>query len=292
MILRRTVWMVALAVSLVACAGPSRQKAETPEPPPAAARVPAPPVPAPAPAPEPPRQADTLARIASELVELQNAVAKLMMSTRQHDEQMLFLQRRLTELESQARRGGPVAPVPPSVSMPMPSPLPPAPVTAGSIPASPSAAPAPNPPALARATPSPGLNAPPPGVAPPASAAEELYRAGLEKYQAGDLDGAVVTLYEVVANFPTDPAREASQLLVGEIFLAQKDYRGAIAEFEGLISAAPRGIRVPDALLKIGLAQRSLGEEGRARRSWERLVKDYPTSAAARQARTLLKGRG
>ena len=106
------------------------------------------------------------------------------------------------------------------------------------------------------------------------------------------LDGAVVTLYEVVANFPDDPVREAAQFVVGEIFIAQKDYRGAIAELEALVAAVPRGVKVPDALLKIGLAQRSLGEEARARRSWERLVKDYPGSGAARQARALLRGKG
>jgi tol-pal system protein YbgF len=131
----------------------------------------------------------------------------------------------------------------------------------------------------------------PPAEAPAVSPAEALYRAGLAKYQAGDLDGAVVMLYEVVANFAGDPARERAQFLVGDIFLTQKDYRGALAEFEGLVAAVPRGSRVPDALLKIGRAQRELGDENRARRAWERVVKDYPASAAAREARTLLKPR-
>jgi TolA-binding protein len=284
----RCALVAALVISLVACAGPSKSKVEAPEPAPA----PAPPAPRPAATPstpEPPKQADQLARIASELVELQNAVAKLMMSARQHDDQLVYLQRRLVDLENQARGRGPAATLPPSAAMPTPLPpmaLPPPPTAVAPPPSSPSAAPAPSPRGLPSAP-----RAPTAPVA-PASPAEELYRAGLEKYQSGDLDGAVVTLYEVVANFPTDPAREPAQFLVGDIFLAQKDYRGAIAEFEGLITAVPRGGRTADALLKIGLAQRSLGEEARARRTWERLVKDFPTSGAARQARTLLKGRG
>jgi TolA-binding protein len=121
------------------------------------------------------------------------------------------------------------------------------------------------------------------------SAAETLYQAGLAKYKSGEVDAAVVTLYEVVVNFPTDPARERAQLLVGEIFFTQKDYRGAVAELESLIKAVPAGPRVPDALLLIGLAQRSLGDEARARRAWDRVVKEFPSSAAAGQARTLLK---
>ena len=286
---------VGLAVLLAACAGPTRARVDGPEPTPAAA-PPSTSVAKPQPAPEPPRQADQLARIASELVELQNAIAKLMMNARQHDDQLLYLQRRLGDLETQMRGRGQAAPVlPPSAAMPAPLPPPPLagpplvtpPTTTPRVAAVPSA---PAPSAAPRAP------APPPRTPPPSagavSPADDLYREGLAKYQAGDLDGAVVTLYEVVANFPTDPAREHAQFLVGEIFFAQKDYRGAVAELEGLIAAAPGGSKVPEALLKIGMAQRSLGDEARARRAWERLVKDYPTSAPARQARTLLRARG
>ena len=286
---------VGLAVLLAACAGPTRARVDGPEPTPAAA-PPSTSVAKPQPAPEPPRQADQLARIASELAELQNAMAKLMMSARQHDDQLLYLQRRLGDLETQMRGRGQAAPVlPPSAAMPAPLPPPPLagpplvtpPTTTPRVAAVPSA---PAPSAAPRAP------APPPRTPPPSagavSPADDLYREGLAKYQAGDLDGAVVTLYEVVANFPTDPAREHAQFLVGEIFFAQKDYRGAVAELEGLIAAAPGGSKVPEALLKIGMAQRSLGDEARARRAWERLVKDYPTSAPARQARTLLRARG
>jgi tol-pal system protein YbgF len=121
------------------------------------------------------------------------------------------------------------------------------------------------------------------------SRADEIYRRGIEQVQSGDLEGAVVTFYEVVANFPRDPARERAQFQVGEIFFTQKDYRGAITELEALIAAIPNGSRVPDALLRIGMAQRELGDEAKAKRTWERLIKDYPASAAARQARPLLK---
>jgi TolA-binding protein len=282
---------VGLAVLLAACAGPARTRVDMPEPTPAAA-----PPSKPQPASEPPRQADQLARIASELTELQNAMAKLMMSARQHDDQLLYLQRRLGDVENQMRGRGQAAPtLPPSAAVPAPLPPPPLagpplvtpPTTTprgAAVPSAPAPSAAPRAPAAPPRTPPPSADA--------VSPADDLYREGLAKYQAGDLEGAVVTLYEVVANFPTDPAREHAQLLVGEIFFAQKDYRGAVAELEGLIAAVPGGAKVPDALLKIGMAQRSLGDDARARRTWERLVKDYPTSAPARQARTLLKARG
>ena len=277
MSLRRASYAFLAALALGGCAEPAAQIATPAAPAPVAPRIAAAP---PAPVSEAPRQADQLARIASELTELQNAVAKLMMSARQHDDQLLYLQRRLGELETHARRSGAPPAFAPSAAVP--APLPPPPVAAAP------AAPPPSPlPPTARPT-SPA--AAPPAPAAPASPGDVLYQSGRAKYEAGDLDGAVVVLYDVVATFPSDPARERAQFLVGEIFLAQKDYRGAIAEFENMIAALPGGTRVPDALLKIGMAQRSLGDEARARRVWERLVKEHPNSAAARQARTLLRG--
>jgi TolA-binding protein len=83
--------------------------------------------------------------------------------------------------------------------------------------------------------------------------------------------------------------RESAQFLVADIYYTQRDWRGALAEFEALVAAVPRGEKVPDALLKIGLCQRDLGDGTRAKRTWERLVRDHPQSAAARQARALLR---
>jgi TolA-binding protein len=76
---------------------------------------------------------------------------------------------------------------------------------------------------------------------------------------------------------------------VGDAFFKQKDWRGAQAELEALLAAVPRGEKVPDALLKIGLCQKELGDGARAKRTWERVVREHPTSTAARQARALLR---
>jgi tol-pal system protein YbgF len=121
------------------------------------------------------------------------------------------------------------------------------------------------------------------------SPAAELYRTGTTQLKARDLDGAMLSFYDLIVTYPTDPLRESAQFLVADIYFNQKDYRGALAEFEALVDAVPRGERVPDALLKIGQCQKSLGDTGRAKRTWERIVKDYPASVAARQARALLR---
>lgn len=259
--------LVLLALS--GCAGSPRSRASLPEPPPPKVAPPA---------PEPERSAgpaspdrtartgDQLARVATELAELQNAMAKLMAAARQHDDQLLYLTRRINELDARNRGRGGSAFAPPPASPSSPS-LPPV----GTAPV----APPPRGPAA--------------GPAPPTSPAADLFQTATAKYQAGDLDAAVIMLYDLVATYPTHPLRERAQYLVADIFYTQKDLRGALAEFEALLAAVPAGSRVPDALLKVGLCQRGLGDEARARRAWERVIREYPSTAAARQARVLLR---
>ena len=112
---------------------------------------------------------------------------------------------------------------------------------------------------------------------------------GVEKFQAKELDAAVLIFYDLIGTYADHPLRESAQFLVADILYQQKDYRGALTELDALIRAVPRGEKVPDALLKVGLCQRSLGDGALAKRTWERLVRDFPESVAARQARVLLR---
>ncbi len=220
-------------------------------------------------APEPPKLAEQLTRVASELSELQNAVAKLLVASRQQEDQLLFLQRRVGELEAQNKSRAPSVPsgfAPPAL---MPAPA----VPSGFAPPAPMPVPAVPQPRSATTTP-----------------AEDLYRMGVEKLRAKELDAAVLVLYDLIGAYPDHPLRESAQFLVADILFQQKDYRGALADFEALIGAVPGGAKVPDALLKIGLCQRGLGDGALAKQTWERLVRDYPGSVAARQARVLLRG--
>jgi tol-pal system protein YbgF len=244
---------------LTACATTVKPEATVDGPRPAPAAPPA----VPAPVSEPPRLTEHVARIAGELSELQNALAKLIASSRHQEDQLTFLRRRVEELEGQARGRLPAAP---SGFAPAPPTAPAAPVAAP--------APVPRPAPLASATTTP---------------AADLYRDGATKLRAKELDAAVLTFYDLIVTYPDDPLRESAQFLVADMFYSQRDLKGALAEFEALIEAVPRGEKVPDALLKIGLCHKGLGDAARARRSWERVVKEHPTSAAARQARVLLR---
>ena len=246
-----------LALTLAGCADLAKPQPTTDSPRPAPAGTAA----SPAPPPDAGRLNDQVARIASELTELQNAVAKLIATSRAQDDQLAYLRRRVEELEA-SNRGRP--PSAPTGFAPAPPTGPPAPPTgpSGSLPL------------LGSSTTTP---------------AAELYRRGVEQLKSKATDAAIITFYDLIATYPESPLRESAQYLVADLYFKQKDLRGAQAEFEALVAAVPRGEKVPDALVKIGLCQKDLGDGTKAKRTWERVVREHPNSAAARQARALLR---
>src|SRR5258705_1294461 len=237
--------MVVVALALPGCGGVAKPSASVETP--ARSGVDA--------ADQPPRTAERtrlneqVSRVAGELSELQNAVAKLIVASRQQEDQLAFLRRRLEALESQS--GSRLLPSAPSGFAPSPLPSP---------------------------APSSGATLLPSATTTPAA---ELYRAGTAQLKAKNFDAATLSFYDLIVTYPSDPLRESAQFLVADIYFTQKDYRGALAEFEALIDAVPRGERVSDALLKIGQCQKSLGDVSRARRTWkrstsEKRTKQYP----------------
>ena len=94
-----------------------------------------------------------------------------------------------------------------------------------------------------------------------------------------------------MVQYPTHPQAGSAQNHIGEAYYRQRDYRQAMAEFQKTVDGYTQAAQVSEALLKIGLCQRALGDAARAKASWEQVVKQFPKSDAARQARTLLASR-
>ncbi|MBI2524580.1 MAG: tetratricopeptide repeat protein [Candidatus Rokubacteria bacterium] len=197
-----------------------------------------------------PRLAEEIARMTTEFAELQNALARLVEASQRHEDQLRALERRVGEMTVP---GAAEAAVPRGFAPSQVSPAPP------SLPS------------------------------PTTEPAQELYDSGISRMRAGELDAALLLFQDLIANHATHPLRESAQLAAGDILYRQNDPQGALAEFETLLAAVPRGRRTAETLLKIGLCYRKLGKEERARRTWERLTREYPSTAQAREARVLLR---
>lgn len=125
-------------------------------------------------------------------------------------------------------------------------------------------------------------------TSPQVASADALYRSALSSYRARDFYGAISGLLEFLARFPDHQLAESAQQLLGEGYYALQEFELALGEFLKLLERDPKGAHVPDALLKVGLSYRALGDAGEARSVWERLIREHPRSAEAKRARSLL----
>jgi polar amino acid transport system permease protein len=128
-------------------------------------------------------------------------------------------------------------------------------------------------------------------VGPPVSA-EELFDRGMESFRAGELGQAVLDFAEFTDKHRTHPLVASAHFWIGEAYFRSRDFEHAATEYQKAIDLAPAGERTPDALLRLGLALRSLRREDRAREVWARLVRDFPESEAALRARAVLRQPG
>lgn len=71
----------------------------------------------------------------------------------------------------------------------------------------------------------------------------------------------------------------------GECLLRIGETRRGIEELTALVDRFPTGNKAPDALLKLSLTWRRLGDEARAEQAAQRLLQDFPVSDAARRVR-------
>jgi TolA-binding protein len=68
----------------------------------------------------------------------------------------------------------------------------------------------------------------------------------------------------------------------------KRNYDGALESFRTLLERFPASPKVPDALLKVGLAQLEKKQKTEARATWRRLIEEHPGTNAATMARQRL----
>jgi tol-pal system protein YbgF len=145
-------------------------------------------------------------------------------------------------------------------------------------------------------TTSPATERPAQGVAPrdaararpAAPTADELFARASESLRAGELGQAVLDLEEFLAKYPGHPQVTTAKFWIAEAYFRAREFAQAAVEYQKVIDAPP-GDKTPEALLKLGLSQRALRRDERARETWAQLIRDYPDSEAAQRARTALR---
>jgi len=125
-------------------------------------------------------------------------------------------------------------------------------------------------------------------VAQDASSEQRAYDAALDQFKAGNYTGAIAGFNAVVKANPKGLLAPSAYYWIGNAQFAQRDYRNAIATQRQLVSQFPANPKVPDALLNIATSQFELNDAAASRRTLEDLIAKYPQSDAAIKAKQRL----
>jgi tol-pal system protein YbgF len=114
------------------------------------------------------------------------------------------------------------------------------------------------------------------------------FEASLAIFRRGDFPAAQTAFTEFVRRYPQSGYRGTALFWLGNAQYANRDYKGAIANFRALLTQAPDHARAPEALLSIANCLIELKDNAGARRTLEELARNNPQSEAASAARERL----
>ena len=114
------------------------------------------------------------------------------------------------------------------------------------------------------------------------------FEAALAIFRKGEFPAAQAAFADFIKRYPQSGFRATALFWLGNAQYANRDYRGAIANFRALLAQAPDHPRAPEAVLSIANCQIELKETAAARRTLDELIKAYPQSEAAGAAKERL----
>jgi len=130
-----------------------------------------------------------------------------------------------------------------------------------------------------------------PGPPPSGNTPEELYQAGRQQLERGNVSTARQAFSMILSSNPTHRLAPDAQFSLAETWV-QEDPTRALREFERVQELFPNSPRAPAALYRAGVIARERGDTAKAREYFQRVVRGYPRSdesAAASEALSRLR---
>jgi tol-pal system protein YbgF len=145
-----------------------------------------------------------------------------------------------------------------------------------------------------RLQPSPNLisSAPVAVRAAPAPAADpeaesRTYNQAMRLVNSGDYPGAIKAFTTFLEQYPTGPLSSNGHYWLGLSHAALRDHKSAVASYLRLLKDFPLSDKVPDTMLSLSRAYVQMGETDRARAQLDELIRRFPITKAAADARKL-----
>jgi tol-pal system protein YbgF len=131
----------------------------------------------------------------------------------------------------------------------------------------------------------PGGASSPSGSLPPPAAAVDNFDAAMRAFNDGRYKEAETFFSTYIKENPRSSKLEDAYFFEAESQFSQRDYEDAIVTYDEFRKRYRSSRRIPAALLKQGLAFKALGFKSDARPFFRELIKLYPSSPEAAQAR-------
>lgn len=117
----------------------------------------------------------------------------------------------------------------------------------------------------------------------------ELYEYALSELQGQAYDGSLRAFERYLAQYPNGKYRANAYYWKGEIYLSKGDAAKATVAFDTVLKDYPLSHKVPGAMLKKAIALSMAGKNTDAKAVYRQLVKQFPTSSAAKLANQQLQ---
>lgn len=128
-----------------------------------------------------------------------------------------------------------------------------------------------------------------------AASAEVLaYQEALSSWRSDDHKVCIDRFRKFLQTYPASPYADDAAYWMADCHFKQGDYRVAVLRFNDVVRVYPNGNKAPDALYRQGesLLQLGPGFYEAAKSAFEKVLKDYPDSDRAKQAKQQLEAIG
>jgi tol-pal system protein YbgF len=142
--------------------------------------------------------------------------------------------------------------------------------------------------------PPPAMDEPPAGQPPReegSSAELTAYREAYSAWRSGDAEVCIDRFRNFLQTYPSSAHADDAAYWMADCYFKNGDYKTAVLRFDDVVTRHPSSGKAPDALYRQGEALLRLGPgfSKAAGKAFERVVREYPDSARAGEARKQLE---
>ena len=114
------------------------------------------------------------------------------------------------------------------------------------------------------------------------------FDASLGIFRKGEFAAAATSFAGFLRKYPSSGYRPSALFWLGSAKYVTRDYADTVNQLKAFISMSPGHLRIAEAMLTLGNAQLETKQPKDAKKTWEELVKQFPTTEAAAAAKERL----